>query len=161
MNNSNISFDFNSNNSFVDYPLNQSFNYNFNIYNYKSIILSRIKKCNDWINQGKYSFYNSYNGGLAAEINIIKNEISKCNILIYNYKQKNDLNKLEIAQKLKDDIEQTISRYNKLNCNKDEPAPKFNSAFDEYYNRLNNSDIRPTIKGKESNYYDQRQIFKK
>lgn len=128
---------------------------------YKSTILSRIKKCNEWINQGKYSFYNCYKGCLENEIKIIQNEISKCNNLINTYKQTNDLNKLEIVQKLKGDIEDTISKYNQLNGFKEKPTQLFTSEFDEYYNKLNNSDIRPEIKGNESNFYDKRQIFKK
>ena len=154
-NNFNCNFNNNNNNFFINNTNN------FDIYNYKSTILSRIKKCNEWINQGKYSFYNCYKGCLENEIKIIQNEISKCNNLINTYKQTNDLNKLEIVQKLKGDIEDTISKYNQLNGFKEKPTQLFTSEFDEYYNKLNNSDIRPEIKGNESNFYDKRQIFKK
>ena len=131
--------------NFISNSINEGVNYSFNIDYYKSIILKRVKKCNEWIDLGKYSYYNSYKNYLKNEVDAINEEITKCNNLINIYQQKKDYIKMEIAQKLKNDIEQTINRYNLLK--NDKPMVKFCSSFEEYNNKLNFSafNINPVM----------------
>ena len=84
-----------NNNNFISNSIIEGVNYSFDINYYKSKILKKVKKCNEWIDLGKYSYYNSYKNYLQTEIHLINEEITKCDNLINNYKQKKILIKWE------------------------------------------------------------------
>ena len=103
-------------------------NYNINDINkYKSDITNKLIKYNKIIDQGKYSYQNTYKNDLKNGINEIQREIPKCQNLMNNYQRNNDQYKYETAKKILLDIQQTVSRYNDLM--NDKIVQKFVSAF--------------------------------
>ena len=83
-----------------------------NIEIYKNKIEKEIKKLNSWINEGFYSFHNTYSGNLKMGIENIKKEIIKCDQFINLYKKDiKNVEKQNIAQNLKNNILRLISRY--------------------------------------------------
>ena len=102
-------------------------NINLNINSYKSNIVNKLNQYNKIIDQGKYNFYNTYKKDLKNGLDEIKREIPECYRLMNYYQQNNDLYKYEIIKNLKQDIEQTLSRYEDLM--NDKFPPKFVSSF--------------------------------
>ena len=96
-----------------NYPNNDVYlNSMNNIEIYKNKIEKEIKKLNSWINEGFYSFHNTYSGNLKMGIENIKKEIIKCDQFINLYKKDiKNMEKANIAQNLKNNILQLISRY--------------------------------------------------
>ena len=118
----------NRNNIFHKGYSSDSKNYNINDINkYKSDITNKLIKYNKIIDQGKYSYQNTYKNDLKNGINEIQREIPKCQNLMNNYQRNNDQYKYETAKKILLDIQQTISRYNDLM--NDKIVQKFVSAF--------------------------------
>ena len=99
----------------------------FDIDNFKLNLGNKLQKINQWIDKGKFSYYNTYQDQLKEEINNIRNEIPKCDNLMNKFSQFNDTYKYEIINKLKMDIFQTYLRYEDLINGK--IVPKFLSSF--------------------------------
>ena len=106
-------------NSYVKKSTNYSNNYSdlnkINLENYKIKIESEVKKLNDWMNDGYFSFHNTYTNNLEVHVENIKKELSTCNKLINYYKkiEKNE-EKANIAENLKILISKLISRYDEF-----------------------------------------------
>ena len=111
----------NNNNNFMIHK-----NDNF-IETFKSNLGKKIKEINEWIDKGRYSFYNTYTGLLSMKITSLSQDIKQCDDLINYYKRNNNNYCLDIIYKLKQDILQTCERYNKLNSG--EKVDSFKSAF--------------------------------
>ena len=81
-------------------------------------IMNKVFKLNEWINEGKFSYHNTYKNDLKNGINYIKNEISTCCGLVEKSEENNDFNNSIILKSVIDDINQTIKRYEDLTNDK-------------------------------------------
>ena len=113
----------------------------YDINRYKNEKKKKIKKYNNWINMGKFSYYNSYKHQLLEGINEIRAESQKCKDLIDKYTQENYNYEIVTLKKLQKDIEKTCFRYNSLM--NDEFIPRFYSEFDTNFK---SASFNPTIK---------------
>ena len=143
-NNFNNNNNFNMNNNYNNFQNNNNnfpnnnINYNNNNTNnfqgqndctieakyYKKLLGNKLLQLNSWINEGKYSF-NS--GKLKEGIQEILNEIPNCNNMMRNYQSKGDKRAFDIIKNMRNDIEQTCSRYEALMT--DKPLEPFFSSF--------------------------------
>ena len=119
-NNNRFNNNFNNNNNFF----NQNTTNTFDINLFKTTIGNRLLQLNSWIDDGRYSF-NS--GKLKEGIIEIINEIPKCENLMNRCKMNNDRTGYMVAINMRNDIEQTCSRYEDLMNNS--RVEKFCSSF--------------------------------
>ena len=106
------------------YMINKNDNF---IETFKSNLGKKIKEINEWIDKGRFSYYNTYTGLLSNQIRSLSKDIKKCDDLINYYMRNNNNYCLDIIYKLKNDIFQTCERYNNLNSGK--KVDSFKSAF--------------------------------
>ena len=106
------------------YMINKNDNF---IETFKSNLGKKINEINEWIDKGRFSYYNTYTGLLSNQIRSLSKDIKKCDDLINYYMRNNNNYCLDIIYKLKNDIFQTCERYNNLNSGK--KVDSFKSAF--------------------------------
>ena len=92
------------------------------IETFKSNLRKKIKEINEWIDKGRYTYYNTYTGLLSMQISRLIQDIKNC-----YYMRNNNKYFINIIYKLKEGILQTCERYN--NMNSEMKVDSFKSAF--------------------------------
>jgi hypothetical protein len=104
--------------------LNQKSSANIDISNYLSDLVKKINICNQCIDKGK-NFVINNNNQLLSGINEIKKDKQKCYCLIMVFQQDNNMEIINILNKIIKDIDQTCVRYECLF--NDQMVPNFQS----------------------------------
>jgi len=117
--NVNNSFKMNRSNSNSNYRQNGGMKYSYlNLFdlNYlQTKVENETKKLSSWIDEGFFSFHNTFTGNLKKGIDNLKNDLQTCEKIINHYQNDSaNFQKVNIAKKLKSKILDVISKYDKL-----------------------------------------------
>ena len=117
--NVNNSFKMNRSNSNSNYRQNGGMKYSYlNLFdlNYlQTKVENETKKLSSWIDEGFFSFHNTFTGNLKKGIDNLKNDLQTCEKIISHYQNDSaNFQKVNIAKKLKSKILDVISKYDKL-----------------------------------------------
>jgi len=117
--NVNNSFKMNRSNSNSNYHQNGGMKYSYlNLFdlNYlQTKVENETKKLSSWIDEGFFSFHNTFTGNLKKGIDNLKNDLQTCEKIINHYQNDSaNFQKVNIAKKLKSKILDVISKYDKL-----------------------------------------------
>jgi hypothetical protein len=117
--NVNNSFKMNRSNSNSNYRQNGGMKYSYlNLFdlNYlQTKVENETKKLSSWIDEGFFSFHNTFTGNLKKGIDNLKNDLQTCEKIINHYQNDSaNFQKVNIAKKLRSKILDVISKYDKL-----------------------------------------------
>ena len=117
--NVNNSFKMNRSNTSSNYRQNGGMKYSYlNLFdlNYlQTKVENETKKLSSWIDEGFFSFHNTFTGNLKKGIDNLKNDLQTCEKIINHYQNDSaNFQKVNIAKKLKSKILDVISKYDKL-----------------------------------------------
>jgi hypothetical protein len=117
--NVNNSFKMNRSNSISNYRQNGGMKYSYlNLLdlNYlQTKVENETKKLSSWIDEGFFSFHNTFTGNLKKGIDNLKNDLQTCEKIINHYQNDSaNFQKVNIAKKLRSKILDVISKYDKL-----------------------------------------------
>ena len=117
--NVNNSFKMNRSNTSSNYRQNGGMKYSYlNLFdlNYlQTKVENETKKLSSWIDEGFFSFHNTFTGNLKKGIDNLKNDLQTCEKIINHYQNDSaNFQKVNIAKKLRSKILDVISKYDKL-----------------------------------------------